>query len=105
MGYFNKEIKEELDNDKAVNSFWTNEFEKQKGFNNKDKLIFLFQKFHLRCLLHRLDVHSMAHGVEARVPFCDHRIIEFMNRVPYNLKFKWKNTLNNLQGLFNNTLH
>tara|TARA_B110000090_G_C13060969_1_gene323376 strand:- start:61 stop:519 length:459 start_codon:yes stop_codon:yes gene_type:complete len=45
----------------------------------------------------------MAHGVEARVPFCDHRIVEFMNRVPYNLKFKWKNTLNNLQGLFNNS--
>ena len=103
LGYFNKEIKEELNNDEVVNSFWTNEFEKQKGFNNKDKMIFLFQKFHLRCLLHRLDVHSMAHGVEARVPFCDHRIIEFMNRVPYNLKFKWKNTLNNLQGLFNNS--
>ena len=87
----------------AINIFWEKEFDKLKNVENKEKIIYLFQKHHLRCLLHRLDLHSMCHSVEARVPFCDHRIMEFMNRVPYNLKFKWKNSFNKITGLFNNS--
>ena len=103
LNFFNKDIRDQLDNDLAINIFWEKEFDKLKNAENKEKIIYLFQKHHLRCLLHRLDLHSMCHSVEARVPFCDHRIMEFMNRVPYNLKFKWKNSFNKITGLFNNS--
>jgi asparagine synthase (glutamine-hydrolysing) len=40
----------------------------------------------LRQLLHRKDRLSMAAGVEARVPFCDHRLVEYVFNAPWSMK-------------------
>lgn len=40
-------------------------------------------QFYLRWLLHRKDRISMAAGVEARVPFCDHRLVEYAWNIPW----------------------
>ncbi len=37
-------------------------------------------------LLTYSDRMSMAHGLEVRTPFCDHRLVEFMARIPANQK-------------------
>ena len=42
----------------------------------------------LRNLLHFSDARGMAYSIEARVPFMDHRIVEFCLAVPYAHKFK-----------------
>lgn len=42
----------------------------------------------LRALLHVEDRMSMAHGVESRVPFLDHKLVEFAATMPSNIKFK-----------------
>ena len=42
----------------------------------------------LPALLHVEDRMSMAHGVESRVPFLDHPLIEFAATVPADIKFK-----------------
>ncbi len=42
----------------------------------------------LRALLHVEDRMSMAHGVESRVPFLDHPLVEFAATMPSNIKFK-----------------
>ena len=39
-------------------------------------------------LLDRKDRMSMASGLEVRVPFCDHRIIEYIYNVPWSMKNK-----------------
>jgi asparagine synthase (glutamine-hydrolysing) len=39
-------------------------------------------------LLFKIDVATMAHGLEARSPFLDHQLIEFVNRIPGNLKIR-----------------
>lgn len=39
-------------------------------------------------MLHKADRMTMAHGVEARVPFLDHRLVEFSEKIPTNLKLK-----------------
>lgn len=39
-------------------------------------------------ILMRQDKMSMAHGLEARVPFLDHKLVEFMETVPDHLKLK-----------------
>ncbi len=40
----------------------------------------------LRQLLHRKDRLSMARGLEVRVPYCDHRLVEYAFNVPWALK-------------------
>ena len=42
----------------------------------------------LPALLHVEDRMSMAHGVESRVPFLDHRLVEFAATVPADIKFQ-----------------
>ncbi len=40
----------------------------------------------VRMLLDRKDRMSMAVGLEVRVPFCDHRLVEYVFNVPWSLK-------------------
>ncbi|MFD8005635.1 asparagine synthase (glutamine-hydrolyzing) [Streptomyces mirabilis] len=41
---------------------------------------------HLRVLLDRKDRLSMAVGLEVRVPYCDHRLVEYVYNAPWALK-------------------
>jgi asparagine synthase (glutamine-hydrolysing) len=52
--------------------------------------LLLFQRIHLPGLLLRVDAATMAHGVEARVPFLDHRLLEFLNGLPISYKMRRK---------------
>jgi asparagine synthase (glutamine-hydrolysing) len=40
----------------------------------------------VQILLDRKDRMSMAHGLEVRVPFCDHRLVEYVYNVPWAMK-------------------
>ena len=40
----------------------------------------------MQCLLERKDRCSMASGLEVRVPFCDHRLIDYAYNMPWELK-------------------
>lgn len=40
-------------------------------------------------LLLKNDKMTMAHAVEARTPFLDHKLVEFLMRVPGSLKLRW----------------
>ncbi|MFI1992965.1 asparagine synthase (glutamine-hydrolyzing) [Actinoplanes sp. NPDC020271] len=40
----------------------------------------------VQLLLDRKDRMSMAHGLEVRVPFCDHRLVEYVYNAPWSLK-------------------
>ena len=66
-------------------------------FNNQDNVRkeAYFDKmthFDFKCLLPALlqveDRMSMAHGLESRVPFLDHSLVEFLATVPADVKFK-----------------
>lgn len=41
----------------------------------------------MQTLLTRKDRCSMAHGLEVRVPFCDHRIVQYAYNIPSHIKF------------------
>jgi asparagine synthase (glutamine-hydrolysing) len=58
---------------------------------NEENIFRYFHTFHVQGLLQRVDITTMQTSVEARVPFLDHKLIEFVyNEVPYSLKLKWK---------------
>jgi asparagine synthase (glutamine-hydrolysing) len=57
----------------------------------------------LPALLHVEDRMSMAHGVESRVPFLDHPLVEFAATIPSNVKFmngRMKHVLKNAMADF-----
>lgn len=68
----------------------------QKIFNGKnvsmesyfDKMTHFDFKTLLPALLQVEDRMSMAHGLESRVPFLDHNLVEFAATMPANIKFK-----------------
>ncbi|WP_113907272.1 asparagine synthase (glutamine-hydrolyzing) [Aliidiomarina celeris] len=55
------------------------------------KMLYSFEHLHLPGLLQRVDSTTMAAGVEARVPFVDHRLVELAFSLPMSIKMAWKN--------------
>lgn len=61
------------------------------NFSNEENIFRFFHNGHITGLLNRVDVTTMQTSVEARPPFLDHKLIEFVyQEVPYDLKLKWK---------------
>lgn len=52
------------------------------------EISYLNQKWFMQTLLTRMDRTSMFSGLEARVPFADHRILEYVWNVPWDMKTK-----------------
>jgi asparagine synthase (glutamine-hydrolysing) len=50
------------------------------------KICYLHLTHFVRILLDRKDRASMAVGLEVRVPFCDHRLVEYVYNAPWSLK-------------------
>lgn len=65
--------------------FWGSNVSKESYFDSMTHFDF---KTLLPALLHVEDRMSMAHGVESRVPFLDHPLVEFAATIPADVKFK-----------------
>ena len=50
------------------------------------QMVNLNHRWFMQTLLDRKDRMSMYHGLEVRVPFCDHRIAEYLYGVPWQFK-------------------
>lgn len=50
------------------------------------EMVNLNMRWFMQTLLDRKDRMSMYHGLEVRVPFCDHRIAEYLYTVPWEMK-------------------
>jgi asparagine synthase (glutamine-hydrolysing) len=71
---------------KASFEYYMEEVSKASYVN---QMMYVFEKLHLPGLLQRVDVTTMAASVEARVPFVDHRLVEFAFTIPEKYKLKW----------------
>jgi len=85
--FLNTSIKYRDEFDLKINA----DFSKQ---SNEQSVFKFFHEYHVRGLLQRVDMTTMQASVEARVPFLDHTLIEYVySKVPYNLKLKWNNEI------------
>lgn len=57
-----------------------------------DKLLYADTKTYLHELLMKQDQMSMAASIESRVPFLDHKLVEYTAKLPENLKLRGKET-------------
>jgi len=69
-----------------------------------DKMTHFDFKCLLPALLHVEDRMSMAHGLESRVPFLDHPLVEFAATMPANIKFAGGDTKHLLKKTFSGML-
>jgi len=51
------------------------------------ELFYLNIVWFMSTLLERKDRMSMAHGLEVRVPYCDHRLVQYAWNIPWELKY------------------
>ncbi len=64
-------------------------FESLEGCSSFDKRMHLHAEFNLENLLSRVDNCTMSASVEARVPFTDHRLVEYAFSLPDKFKMDW----------------
>lgn len=100
---FNSKMNNLIDNDSNLKKFFQSYFDKVKSLSYYEKIPYIFEKIHLVGLLSRVDTTTMATSVEARVPFIDHELVEFMFSVPTKYKIKWKSGFNRFKALFLST--
>ena len=52
------------------------------------EVTYLSIRWFMQTLLDRMDRASMSCGLEARVPFADHRLVEYLYNVPWSMKYR-----------------
>ena len=65
-------------------------YESRSSKDALDKLLYVDQKTYLLELLMKQDRMSMAASIESRVPFLDHKMVEFSTQVPSEMKLHGK---------------
>ena len=96
-------FKKEIKDDQELIKNWKKNLTDGPLDDNYNKVLYMFQSKHLQCLLDRLDSMTMAASIEARVPFLDHELIEFINSVPFKYKIKWKSQIHKVLSLFSSS--
>ncbi|MFC9249787.1 asparagine synthase (glutamine-hydrolyzing) [Amycolatopsis thailandensis] len=88
-----KDLRDELDIESYVGDQYATAVSKVDRLDGEDDLerrMRVICHLHLtrlvRALLDRKDRMSMAAGLEVRVPFCDHRLVEYVYNTPWRLK-------------------
>jgi asparagine synthase (glutamine-hydrolysing) len=76
--------------DRGLYDYFYRHFQKVKTLSFSDQYMWVFENIHLQGLLNRLDMTTMAASVEGRVPFVDHKLVEFAFALPVKYKLKWK---------------
>lgn len=90
---FNKQTFAQLDLDGYIRNSYADavaQIERRDGESDHEfemrKICYLHLTRFVRILLDRKDRASMATGLEVRVPFCDHRLVEYVYNTPWSMK-------------------
>jgi asparagine synthase (glutamine-hydrolysing) len=95
---FKAAIRDALTGDSWLNDYLWSVWTQPKGGQHR-RLSYFLIKVHLPGLLQVMDAANMAFGVEARLPFLDHRVAEWAYALPERGKLRWKGPWSWLRAL------
>lgn len=70
-------------------TFFDDEFRLLSSMKPSEQIMHVFQRIHLLGPLYRLDATTMSSAVEARVPYVDHELVEFVSSLPIAYKMRF----------------
>jgi len=82
----------------AIHGFYRGLFDRFEGCSTLDKHMHLHARINLEGLLNRVDSSTMSASVEARVPYTDHRIAEYLYRLPDEYRMAWRDEASRRKG-------
>ena len=91
--YVSREVRDKYLLTPNLRDYFDDKIQKEfETFNNRENIFRFFHNYHLKGLLQRVDYTTMQTSIEARPPFLDHELVEYVfTEVPYDLKLKWIN--------------
>jgi len=98
------ELTNKLNNDAAMRSFYCDLYDSHPQCSTLDRVMLAHLRVNLEGLLLRVDSSTMAASVEARVPFTDHRLVEFAFSLPDAFRLDWRSPEARAAGTGLNTL-
>ncbi len=98
--FLSQPLLDSINGDERALGYFASQMKDAMHLNHYEKLLYIFQKTHLENLLMRVDMTTMAASVEARVPFVDHELVEFVFTMPFHYKIRWKSDLHKLMAAF-----
>lgn len=87
---FDKKVAKEINKDLELQYEFKTKFNEYPQNDYASRISYVFELLHLPGLLQRVDICTMATSVEARVPFVDHELVEFVLNIPTQFKLNWK---------------
>lgn len=100
---FTPDMIQSLDGDIYNRSYFESLWSQFGDLKLAEKYMAIFQNVHLEGLLGRLDSATMSASIEGRVPFVDHRLIEYVNRLPMHYKMRWRSIEDKAKSAFLNS--
>ncbi len=84
-----REAWDAVEQDAAVFGFYEDWFRRLEACSTFDAYMHIHARVNLEGLLFRVDSSTMSASVEARVPFTDHSLVEYLFGLPDNYKMDW----------------
>jgi len=88
--WLNPDILRILDDDSAFRAYYTDLHARHPTCSAMDRIMHTHLRTNLEGLLLRVDSSSMAASVEVRVPFTDHRLVDFAFSLPDEYRLDWR---------------
>lgn len=102
--WMNPDLLHLLDGDAALHAYYTGLYERHPHCSLLDRILLAHLRVNLEGLLLRVDSSSMAASVEVRVPFTDHRLVDFAFSLPDDFRLGWRDPQAQAHGASLNVL-
>lgn len=98
QAWLHPDIVDSLKQDEALQTYYHALYDRHPNASILDRIMLAHLRVNLEGLLLRVDSSTMAASVEARVPFTDHKLVDYALQLPDEAKLQWRTPQAREQG-------